>query len=325
MPKEARKKVKRSIWPKLFGGIWYLFVCFLFLSAGTVFGWGFSSEPLKAILLGAVGMRETEPKTVFNAKEMTVLLLGCDENRYYGKLLDTAARSDMMLLAKFDFENNRVGGISIPRDLEVRLDGKSHKINAYHALGGPELSKKAVESVVGMPIDRVMVLNYDAFQEMVDIVGGVEVYVPKKMDYDDWGGRLHIHLKPGRQMLTGQQAMGFVRFRHSDNDFARVERQRDLMLAFKQAVMAHATALPAVVSKASEALGGRFTPDEIAALSFFMRKVKSDQIKMGTLPVRDGKGSFLVVDERNLQSVLEAHYLKPRMTALNTHRRRDEL
>lgn len=316
MPENKRPKKSRA--KQVFGAVWYAFVCFFFLASGSLFGWAFSSEPLKAIFMGQVGLRDTEPKTVFNAKEMTVLVLGCDEDRYYGEIQNTAARSDMMLLAKFDFENNRVGGISIPRDLEVDMPGyKVHKINAFHAIGGPELSEQAVEYMVGVPIDRVMVLDYVAFQQMIDIVGGVEVYVPKKMDYDDWGARLHIHLKPGRHKLNGYNAMGFVRFRRSDSDFARVERQRDLMLSFKQAVVANPAVLPAVVTKASDAFGGAFSPDEIAALSFFLRKVKSDQIKMGTLPVFEGRGTNLNIDRGRLVTTLEDHYLVPRTTAMS--------
>src|SRR5207253_927402 len=147
---------------------------------------------------------------------------------------------------------NRITGVSIPRDTLAAPDGyKRQKINAFHLLGGPDLSKAAVESLIPVQIDRVVVLNYKAFEDMIDLVGGVDVSVPKKMDYDDVRGHLHIHLKPGPQHLGGEDAVGFVRFRHSDDDFHRQGRQKAFLLAFKNAVMHRPSALPQVAVKAA--------------------------------------------------------------------------
>lgn len=315
MPTEIKRR--KSIAGRIFGALWYLAVCAVFLGIGSAAGWVATSPILTNMVLTRIGLRSSEPKTVFDSDEMTVLVLGCDEDRYYGgkQILRTAARSDMMLLAKFDFANNRVGGVSIPRDLWVNLPGYSgHKINAYHAIGGPDLAKQAVEHILGVRIDRVMVLNYEAFKDMIDLVGGVEVYIPKNMDYDDVRGGLHIHLKKGRRNLTGYDAMGFIRFRHSDSDFARIDRQRDLMLAFKRQVLQDPAVLPAVVEKAAEVMNGEFNTDEISALSVFMNRVKNDNIRMGTLPVFEGSGTNLILDTAKVEETLQTHYILSRST-----------
>ncbi len=305
----------KTLWRRILGVSWYALVCVLALGMGSISGWANFDPTLRAIILDQAGIRRVEPKTVFDSTEMTLLVLGCDEDRYYRgiKVLNDAARSDMMLIVKLDFESNRVGGVSIPRDLWVSHPGyRGHKINAYHAIGGPDLTKDVVENLLDVRIDRVLVLNYKAFQNMIDLVGGVSVYVGKKMDYDDNAGDLHIHLTPGRHTLSGVDAMGFIRFRKSDSDFSRIERQRDLMLSFKQSVMSQPAILPAVVKKATELFGGALQPDEVAALSSFMRKIGSDNVKMGTLPVFEGSGTNLNLDGALLQKTLEDHYLKPK-------------
>src|SRR5262245_41207947 len=101
---------KPTTWAKFIGAVWYCLICFLIFGIATIAGWASTSPPLKAILLTQLGLKNSEPKTIFNTNEMTVLVLGCDEDRYYhsDQILKDKARSDMILLAKFDFEKNRV-------------------------------------------------------------------------------------------------------------------------------------------------------------------------------------------------------------------------
>lgn len=329
MPTPAKTK-KKSKSARIFSGIFYGLICLGALAVGTGAGW-MNKSPLM-VKMAMAQVFHQDPKDVFNSKETTVLILGCDEDRYYGgkQILNHQARSDMMLLAKLDFEHNRVGAVSIPRDLWVDPPGYSgHKINAYHAIGGPDLSKYAVEYALDVKIDRVLVLNFEAFQEMIDLVGGIDIYVPKDMKYTDKAGGLFIDLEQGRHKLTGYQAMGFVRFRKSDSDFARAERQRDLMLAFKSAVAKNPAQLTAVVEKASEMLGGGFTDEELATLSVFMRGIKSDNIKMGAVPVveRSRSSYTLDVDRSKIDETLQEHYLRPAplQSASSQSRTRNEL
>ena len=89
-----------------------------------------------------------DPSKVFDADSMNLLLLGCDEDRATGGAVITQnkARSDMMMLCHLDFKNSRISGLSIPRDTLIDLPPQyhEHKINAYHAYGGNNLSKMAV-------------------------------------------------------------------------------------------------------------------------------------------------------------------------------------
>ena len=297
----------------VFGGLFYVLVCLVALLLGTGAQW-ISRSPVIWESIVQWGSRQ-EPEDIFNKDAITLLILGCDEDREYGgkKILRQYARSDVMLIARIDFKKKRVGGVSIPRDLEVSVPGyMPQKINAYHSIGGKDLAKQAAEQVVGVPIDRVIVINYEAFQKMVDAAGGVEIYVDKKMDYDDDRGHLHVHLTPGRHKLNGYQAMGFVRFRHdSGSDIRRQGRQRDFLLAFKESVKKNPTSFPEVTNRAEEVLNGALDSREVAALGLYLREIPNDNIKMGQVPVVDkpGPGWNLLINESKLRQVLEEYYL----------------
>jgi anionic cell wall polymer biosynthesis LytR-Cps2A-Psr (LCP) family protein len=148
----------------------------------------------------------------------------------------------------------------------------------------------------GVKIDRVVVLDFNAFAGMVDMVGGVELNVPRRMYYKDEAGGLYIDLKPGRQVLDGSSAVGFVRYRKGDDDFHRQDRQKDFMLAFKTAAMKRPAQLPQVAQKAREVMGGALNDEEVASLVLFARAVGNDNIDLGMLPTVPTRSSNLRVN-----------------------------
>lgn len=308
MAQRGKRKQLRS---PLLGKLMYGGFCLGTLFLSGIIGWISTSTVARSMVFHT--LRRESPSEAWGGKDsVNLLVLGCDEDRYYGgqQIIHNMARSDMMLVAKLDFKKNQITGISIPRDTLAAPDGyRRHKINAYHLIGGPNLSKAAVESILPVDIDRVVVLNYKAFESMIDLVGGVTVTVPKAMDYDDNRGHLHIHLKPGIQHLDGEQAVGFVRFRHSDDDFHRQARQKAFLIAFKQAVLRHPGALPQVADKAREVMGNSLTPDEIVSLALFTRSVGSQNIKMGMVPTLSAGNYNLRVDKQKLPKILREYNL----------------
>jgi len=306
--------LRKRLWFRLLGAAFYVVFCASVLLCATAFGYLYSGEAGRAVLNQILHRRT--PHDVFGGDALTVLLLGCDEDVTTGgkKVIHSQARSDMMLVAKFDFKHRRITGLSIPRDILWELPGyHKMKINAYHVVGGNELSKKAVEDLLGIQIDRVMALDFDAFQQMVDLVGGVEVFVDKKMDYDDDAGHLHIHLKPGRQLMNGYNAMCFVRMRHSDSDFMRSERQHEFIEAFKDTLKKKPLLIQQVASKAKDALGGVLSMDELVVLAQFAGTLGGDNMQMGLVPVVDGEkgagyGWYVDLDTAKVQDVLRQYH-----------------
>ncbi len=317
----------KKVWLRilLLGFCWVLLASFC-LAGGSFLGFINRSKVMTEV--GKIILTKATPQDVFHSDAVTLLILGCDEDRAYagpgkkrkpGAILRHASRSDMMMVAKIDFAHSRITGISIPRDTLWAVPGyREQKINAYHAIGlneggeakGQELAREAAEGVTGVKIDRVVVLNYEAFQQMIDLLGGIDIFVPRNMDYDDYGGDLHIHLKKGRQVLNGYNAMCYVRYRHGDSDFKRQERQKDLMVAVKDQMVKKWEKTPDVVDKTIDLLGRAFNPREIASLALFGQKIGADNIKMDMVPVVEETGSTgLRIDQPQLALKLKELHL----------------
>ncbi len=301
----------RVQYKKVLVGFLYAFVLLISLAFGSLMGWIGQSETLVGVV--KKDLFNIPPKEAFgNRSSVTLLILGVDDivsvNQWGAKVKSSeGARSDMMMVARMDFDGKSIGAVSIPRDTLCRVSGyRKRKINAYHAIGGPELSAEAVESLLpGVKIDRVVVLNFDAFVDMVDMVGGVEMYVPKDMKYDDDWGDVHIDLKKGRQDLDGYNALMFARMRHSDSDFERQKRQKDLMMALKGKVVQNVIKAPEMLNKVLELAGRTFDADEMSSMITFLKSVDNENIKMGQVPVVEVPGSFdLEIDGSQLDNTL---------------------
>ena len=307
------KKTKSKAAPKrTLGGFGYAVFLLFALIIGTGAGWLNQSDVIRKIIFSP-----KDPKQTFGSDSVTLLILGCDEDLQdnTGKVLKKQARSDMMLVAKLDFKNHMITGVSIPRDTECQLPGYHRlKINAYHNIAKKgheaELTQKAVEFLLpGVKIDKVVTLDFDAFQQVVNLVGGVPINSEKKLDYDDNAGHLHIHIKKGFQLMNGYNAMCYVRFRHGDSDFVRQQRQKQFLLAFKGQILKDWTELPTIIDEGVKVIGGALNTDEIASLARFAKSVPPQNIQWGQVPVVDGRGSYLRIQEDKLPDVLAQYRL----------------
>ncbi|MBV9851811.1 MAG: LCP family protein [Armatimonadetes bacterium] len=246
--------------------------------------------------------RHQTPAEVFpdTPHAMNLMVIGRDYD-YTDKdqIIKSHARSDMLMVAHLDFDRKTVSLLSIPRDTRAEIPGHGvAKINAAHAYGGPALSEKTVEVNFGIPSDKYIALDFQGFEKAIDLLGGVDLTVDKQMDYDDNWGHLHIHLKPGYQHLNGEQAMGFVRFRHSDSDFTRIQRQQALLAALKAKLRR-----PDILAKVGPILTAidthtdtDLTTDQEVVLGGFLHDTPHGQIKMATLPSLDSSSILVPTD-----------------------------
>jgi LCP family protein required for cell wall assembly len=310
-----RNKDLKSGKSKFARGVGYGLFLLVALGIGSTAGWINQSKVFVSLLKD--GFNPDAPRSTFKADTITLLILGCDEDLAPGgkKVLKKQARSDMMLVCKLDFTNKMVTGVSIPRDTRCKLPGhRDQKINGYHNIAKKgheaELTQQAVEHLLpGVKIDKVVTLDFDHFQDMVNLVGGVPINVEKNLKYDDNAGSLHIHLSKGYQVMNGYNAMCFVRFRHGDTDFERQKRQKQFLASFKQQAIKDWLHMPEIVNEAEKMLGGALRPEEIASLAVFARSVPPENIQWGQIPVVDGPGTDLLVDEDKLPSVLAQYRL----------------
>jgi LCP family protein required for cell wall assembly len=168
----------------------------------------------------------------------TILLLGSDE-RYADRVAGRKSRSDTILLVRVDPGANAISVLSVPRDLKARIPGHgSDKINAAYEDGGPRLTVRTIqqlmEGVTGQPfpINNVLVASFGSFKAAVNYVGGVYIDVDRRYFNDNSSGvdnYATIDIQPGYQKLIGQDALDYVRYRHTDNDIVRAARQQDFL------------------------------------------------------------------------------------------------
>lgn len=163
--------------------------------------------------------------------EYNVLLLGIDsrtERDLKTEIQAKSYRTDTMILASLDIKEKKAKLISIPRDTKVKVKGNYNKINAAFVYGGVELAKETVEEFAGVRIDRTMVVDFQSLVKIVDLLGGVEIDVPIRM----YRPTEEINLQPGLQVLDGQQALAYSRYRGTPGgDIDRAGRQQEVIQA----------------------------------------------------------------------------------------------
>lgn len=206
-------------------------------------------------------------------------------------------RTDTMLLVRVDPIADTVSLLSIPRDTQVEIPGsETDKINDANVQGGATLAARTVSSVLnGVPVDRYVRVSTDAFRELVDLLGGVQVNVPQRMVYEDKTQRLKIDLQPGLQTLNGDQAEQFARFRGDDlGDIGRVQRQQALLKALRQKMTSPTILpqLPGLVKSMQKYVDTNLSFEEMMALVGAGRKLSEGKFKMVMLP-----GRFSTPDE----------------------------
>lgn len=277
--------VSTPTWKVLMKWCSWALLCGVALGAGMTLG---GSPLFTAALLNLAG--GTSPEKVFAKDTITILALGVDAN--YGRrgfVTFDHTRSDTMMVARLDLRQKRAFLISIPRDTYVEIPGRRgrSKINAANAYGGPELAKATVENMLGVEIDYVATLNYQGFRRLVDEVGGVWVDVEKNMKYTDRAAGLYIDLKKGPQVLNGEQAMGYVRFRHTDNDFLRGKRQQKFLLALQRRIAEQPpVAIPRIAEAVRRSVSG-LDANQLAALMIWGRSLDpATDVKSVILPTR---------------------------------------
>lgn len=231
----------------------------------------------------------SKPADAFGTSHIRILVLGADKDYGpHGEKVASSGRSDTMMLADLDMRSNTVHLMSIPRDTEAEIPEHGlRKINAAYSLGGAELSRRTVETLIGGNVDHLIAIDLDAFRQAVDAVGGVDLTVEKPLKYTDNWAHLNIDIPAGPCHLDGEHAMQFVRFRHDAMaDIGRVRRQQDFVRAFRNALKrpGAVTAWPGVVRAVASHTTTDLTPAQMVALGRFAKGLPQGALTTETLP-----------------------------------------
>jgi LCP family protein required for cell wall assembly len=205
-------------------------------------------------------VRAHTPSVVRAAKTLDVplpnhaaiaLVIGYDHRA--GKESDRPSLSDTLMLVRADPSTKTISLLSFPRDLDVPIycprsktdtDGyvasSYDRVNSAYSRCGPTGTVLTIKHLTGLPINYLITVNFHGFKEVVDKLGGVWMDVDRRYYNRNTGASYNnyanINLQPGYQLLSGQQALDFVRFRHTDDDLHRNARQQAFVRAFREQV-----------------------------------------------------------------------------------------
>ncbi|MEV1022428.1 LCP family protein [Streptomyces sp. NPDC050264] len=248
---------------------------------------------------------EKERPTVLVDGAQNLLLIGSDSragaNRKYGRN-DGTQRSDTTILLHVAADRKSATAVSFPRDLMVdvpacrktdgtRIEPMFAMFNYAFETGGSACTIRTVEKMTGVRIDHHMVVDFQGFKDMVDAVDGVEVCLDKPIDDTD----AHLKLAPGKHLLDGEQALGYVRARKSignGSDTDRMDRQQRFLGALVTKVQSNDVLLnPAKLYPVLDAATSSLTTDPgLASLRGLydlvrgMRGITVDRIQFLTVP-----------------------------------------
>lgn len=230
--------------------------------------------------------------------KINVLLLGVDVE---------GLRTDAIMVASYDVNEGKINLLSVPRDTRMYVGTRYQKINAAHAIGGmkgkiagPEGSIEAVTRLTGIPIHYYIEFSFSAIDHFIDALGGVEFDVPdvegkgRGMNYDDPVQNLHIHLKPGKQKLTGNQVQQLLRFRKSnlkgigyaDGDRGRVATQQEFVKELVKQKLTPGLILkvPDLYEQLKEDIKTNLTLSDITKYAGYLKDFKAENISAYQLP-----------------------------------------
>lgn len=254
---------------------------------------------------------------------VNVLIIGCDVR----KDLNLGVRSDTMILVNLDFKNKKVKLLSIPRDSRVLIPGHEtyDKINstinpAYWEDGGVSLTLKTLENLLNVPIKLYIKVDFEGFKKIIDTIGGVKYNVEKDMYYYDPTDGTLINLKEGEQILDGDKALQYVRFRNDEQgDFAidstgkihgRVSRQVNFMkaVALKLSENKNILAINNLLNIISRYMETNINSSELLKAAIILKDISIDNDFVilsfpGTSQFIDGL-SYVVPDEEKLEKLI---------------------
>ncbi len=215
---------RRRTWPKVLGTIGVVLVVVLGVAIGAALWYGHQLDAALAPDKDTSRKLESVLTPAKPGEPFYVLILGSDsrEGSYSTQAAEQGdnQRSDVIILARVDAKNKLVTLVSVPRDTPWQLeDGALVKINEMYNRDGAAGSIKAVSELTGVPISHYAEVGFTGVQEIVDLLGGVDVYVNTDLSYWNPIAEKEVSIPAGQQTINGEQAQIFARARHEYQDF----------------------------------------------------------------------------------------------------------
>jgi len=236
-------------------GLWTLWIGVGIAVGAFWSGYQFVEETIATISPNTTRVNEARKVVdpVEPGKPINILLIGSDSR---GREQGDPGRSDSIILVHMDSQLGFISMLSFARDLYVNIPGVgTDKINAAYTYGeqsgkgGPAKVIETVQELTGQRVQAYVNVDFKGFAKMVDDLGGVYIDVDRRYFNDNSGAEKYdmIDLEPGYRKLNGDDALDYVRYRHTDSDFARIVRQQTFLSELKRRTRGQLTQGPRFV------------------------------------------------------------------------------
>jgi LCP family protein required for cell wall assembly len=256
---------------------------------------------------------------VSSNEPVNILLLGVDIGDPKQVDNQSIKRTDTIMVLNYNPANKRLNVVSIPRDTLININDRNAKINAAYAIGGYPKIKSETENLLNIKINYMVKIDYNAFREIVDALGGIEMKIERNMIYDDEGQNLHINFKAGETVnLDGKKAEEFFRWRKNNDgsglangDLERIENQQKFIskVVDKCASPSILFRAPKIMSALGDNIETNMSASEILSYGLKFINIKKENMAMtvaaGTPKTIDGE-SFLIFDKNENKDVLSS-------------------
>ena len=238
---------------------------------------------------------------ILSYNRINVLIVGCDEIENHG-------RADTIVFLSISPKTKDALILSIPRDTRVEIPGRGmDKINHAYAFGGEKLISETVNSFLDVPLHFYAVVDFEGFVSIIDGLGGVEIDIEKEMHYVDKAGGVDINLYPGKQILNGEKALEYIRFRYDKlGDLGRIKRQQKLAVALIKKMMNFDSIIkiPQLLEGIKEYIATNIKVQDVIALANLFKGVNQEKFRIETVhgnPVYIEGVSYLKPDVEEVQ------------------------
>lgn len=262
------------------------FVAYVTTEGGSLFGYEFNS--------------------IDSYSHINVMLLGLDKE---------GTRTDVMILLQLNIADGEINMLQIPRDTYMKDNGRyDKKINSAYGVDKEKSVFKEVYDLLGIRVDRYIVIDTNGFRDLIDTIGGVDFYVPQDMKYSDPTQDLYIDLKEGQQHLDGDKAEQLVRFRsYPMGDLQRMQVQSDFIGATIDEILdlANVVKIDQMVEDFSKTVKSNFTLDEMLSYAPYVLSTDRSKIKTHQLvcePYDKNGISYVVSDDEANQELILEHF-----------------
>jgi len=237
---KSTAKEKKSAWKNVLLSI---FLVVVFCIGGLVGYLGYTLQNTPSVSDNRIDPSTGDDNPIaIQRQEGVYTFLVCGKDK-------VALNTDTILVFSLDTKNDAINVMSIPRDTMSDVDRYVKKINAAYATdknGNIDALKKEITMLLGINIDRFVMVNMSAFEELIDAIGGVKIDVKQDMHYEDPYQNLSIHISKGLQTLDGEDCVGFLRYRsgYANGDLGRIEAQQQFISALMEKLKS-----PSIISK----------------------------------------------------------------------------